>query len=84
MEEDLFDQFVRRISYGRAIKKLDYQGLHSGSPHYCYCVHCGVPTEAFPEKPMIETKKICSQCEFLENKNILEKAKNVSKKFFGD
>jgi hypothetical protein len=82
MDKQLFDQFIRRFSYGKSIKKLDSQGLHAGSPHYCYCSHCGVPTEAFPEKPFVDTNNICSQCSFLESKQLLEEAKNIAEKFF--
>jgi len=81
-EEKFFDQFIRRVSYGKTILKLDSNGLHAGSPHYVYCEHCSTPTEAFPEKPLFPTKQVCSQCTELENKNILQKAKEISQKFF--
>ena len=81
-EKILFDQFIRRISYGKSIKELDLKGLHAGNTFYCYCLHCGIPTEAFPEKPIVEPKQTCSQCDFLNSKDILNQAKEISKKFF--
>lgn len=82
MTDKALDQFVRRVAYGKKIKKLDGQGLHSGSPFYYYCKHCGIPTETFPEEPLMQAKQICTQCEFLEENNLLEKAKKISEKFF--
>jgi hypothetical protein len=85
MEEELFlDQFIRRVAYGRNIKKLDSFGIHAGSPTYLYCEHCGVPTEAFPEKPIFPTNSICSQCSFLVEKNVIKEAKGIAQRIFGD
>lgn len=75
-----FDQFVRRYFYGENIKKIDNNGLHAGSPYYYYCIHCGVPTEAFPEPPVAQPNEICSQCKDLDNSGLLEKAKEILKK----
>jgi hypothetical protein len=83
MEKELIDQFVRRVAYGKEIKKVDSFGAHSGFPFYFYCEHCGVPTEAFPEQPIFEPLKSCSQCSLLLEKKILDDAKLVAKKFFG-
>jgi hypothetical protein len=82
MEKELIDQFVRRFAYGKEVKQIDFLGAHSGSPFYAYCQECGVPTETFPEQPLIEPLKTCSQCAFLFEKKILGKAKSVAKEFF--
>lgn len=81
-EKDFIDQFIRRVSYGNNIKKIDYFGSHSGNPFYFYCIHCGIPTEAFPEQPLKAPLTCCSQCNFLIEINILEKAKELSNIFF--
>jgi hypothetical protein len=83
MEKELIDQFIRRFAYGKEIKQIDSFGAHSGSPFYFYCEDCGVPTEAFPEQPIVDPIKSCSQCVFLSEKRMLDQAKAVAKKFFG-
>ncbi len=75
-----FDQFILRCLYGVKIKEVDNNGLHAGSPSYYYCMHCGVPTEAFPEPPVAQPNEICSQCKDLDNSDLLEKAKEILKK----
>ena len=75
MEKELIDQFVRRVAYGKEVKKIDSFGAHSGSPFYCYCEDCGVPTEVFPEQPIFEPARSCSQCKSLLEKKILDGAK---------
>lgn len=82
-EKELFDQFVRRVAYGKEVKKIDSFGAHSGSPFYFYCEDCGIPMEAFPEQPIFDPIKSCSQCSRLLEQKILDGAKLVAKKFFG-
>jgi len=82
MEKLLYDQFIRRVAYGRNIKKVDSFGSHGGKPFYFYCDHCGIPTEAFPESPVCPPTTCCSQCGVLIGKNILEEAKSLASRFF--
>ena len=78
----LYDQFIRRVAYGRNVKKVDSFGSHGGKPFYFYCVHCGIPTEAFPEQPLCDPSCCCSQCTVLIEKSILEMAKSLAAEFF--
>lgn len=82
MEKELLDQFVRRFAYGMNIKRIDSNGSHTGSPFYFYCEHCGIPTEAFPEEPIVDPSRVCTQCTFISDKNLLNDAKIAAKKFF--
>ena len=82
MEKELIDQFIRRVSYGKSIQKIDSFGAHSGFPSYFYCEHCGIPTEAFPEFPLKSANTGCSQCSYLKENQYLEKIKEISRKFF--
>jgi hypothetical protein len=84
LSKELLDQYIRRVAYGNSIKNFDSKGLHAGNSFYVYCIHCGIPTEAFPEKPLIEANCICSQCNFLLKQSLLEIAKNAANKVFGN
>jgi len=84
LSKELLDQYIRRVAYGNSIKNFDSKGLHAGNSFYFYCVHCGTPTEAFPEKLLIEANCICSQCNFLLKQSLLEIAKNAASKVFGN
>jgi len=82
IESQLFDQFIRRFSYGKNIKKVDSFGAHGGSPHYFYCGYCGIPTEAFPEQPAFAPSECCTQCRALLDRDILEEASRAARAFF--
>ncbi len=78
------DQFIRRVSYAKNVKRIDSLGSHAGSPFYFYCDHCGVPTEAFPEEPLFPTTSSCSQCSSLDEQKVLDKAKKAAEEFFSE
>jgi RNA polymerase-binding transcription factor DksA len=52
-------------------KQIDNASLHAGSPMYFYCRECGWPSDTLPESFIGTPKKLCAECQKLEERGWL-------------
>lgn len=69
-KKKLLKQLEKRIK--TAPEKIENASLHAGAPMTFYCKECGHISDVLPETYINPPKKLCDECQVLEDEGWLD------------